>query len=385
MLSRQPFDFFIQWHLTEKCNLRCAHCYQAGTCKEEVPLSEIKRVARDVKEMVAAWEDAYDLLFSLSYNITGGEPFLRDDLFEILREIRGTQAEIYLLTNGTLVTPEKARMLEGHGVKGVQVSIEGPEEIHDRIRGQGSFVKALRGVEHLLEAGIVVTLNATLSRVNSDSLSDFVKLASQLGVQRLGFSRLVPAGRGRQLLDEMLEPDDVKRLYEAAFTVDVPGLEVVTGDPIASQMRDAVVDDLGSTPIGGCAAGLSGLTFLPDGTITPCRRLPIPLGNIETDSLREVWSASPVLNLLRDRNAYKGKCGTCARWANCRGCRAIAYACARSKEHEGLLADDPQCFIEQGKNKTEEGPASPGVASVRQSHYKSRLIMAPEFTLSASS
>jgi AdoMet-dependent heme synthase len=346
VLSRQPFDFFIQWHLTEKCNLRCAHCYQAGTCKEEVPFSEIRRVARDVKEMVAAWEDAYDLLFSLSYNITGGEPFLRDDLSDILREINRTESEIFLLTNGTLVTREKAQMLETHRVKGVQVSIEGPEEIHDRIRGQGSFVKALRGVEHLLEAGIVVTLNATLSRVNSDSLADFVKLASQLGVQRLGFSRLVPAGRGRQLFDEMLEPDDVKRLYEAAFTVDVSGLEIVTGDPIASQMREAVVDDLGSTPIGGCAAGVSGLTFLPDGTITPCRRLPIPLGNIGTDSVREVWSASPLLTVLRDRNAYKGKCGTCARWANCRGCRAIAYAC--SKEHDDCLADDPQCFIENG-------------------------------------
>ncbi len=171
-MTRQPFDFFIQWHLTERCNLRCAHCYQSGTCKEEVPFSEIRRVIGEVKEMVETWEDAHDLSFSLSYNITGGEPFLRADLFDVLKEIRGNRGDIYLLTNGTLVTPERAQELAAHGVKGVQVSIEGPEKVHDQIRGRGNFSKAVRGVEHLLEAGITVTLNATLSRINRDYLID---------------------------------------------------------------------------------------------------------------------------------------------------------------------------------------------------------------------
>ncbi len=348
MLTRQPFDFFIQWHLTERCNLKCAHCYQSGTCKDEVPSSEIKRVIGEVKEMIDAWEDAYDLSFSLSYNITGGEPFLRADLLDVLGEISGTRGDVYLLTNGTLVTSDKAKGLAAHGVRGVQVSIEGPEKIHDQIRGRGNFSKALRGVEHLLETGIIVTLNATLSRINGDHLMDFVDLASKLGVQRLGFSRLVPAGRGKGLLAEMLEADEVKRLYESAFSVHIPGLEIVTGDPIASQAHDDGAEDLGSTPVGGCAAGVSGLTFLPDGTITPCRRLPVPVGNIRTDALRGLWATSDVLNLLRDRSAYKGRCGQCARWANCRGCRAIAYAYARSKGRDDFLAEDPQCFIEDG-------------------------------------
>lgn len=352
MLARQPFDFFIQWHLTERCNLRCAHCYQSGTCKEEVPFSEISRVIGEVKEMVETWEDAYDLSFSLSYNITGGEPFLRADLFDVLKEIRGSRGAVYLLTNGTLVTREKAQELAAHGVQGVQVSIEGPEKVHDQIRGRGNFSKALQGVGHLLEAGITVTLNATLSRINRDYLIDFVHLASELGVQRLGFSRLVPAGRGTGLLAEMLKSGEVKRFYEEAFSVHVPGVEIVTGDPIASRLHEDGGEDLGCTPVGGCAAGVSGLTFLADGTITPCRRLPVPVGNIQTDALREVWATSNVLNLLRDRSAYKGKCGQCDRWANCRGCRAIAYAYARSKGRDDFLAEDPQCFIgERGEGQ----------------------------------
>jgi len=306
--------------------------------------SGIKPVVAGVKEMVDAWEDAYDLSFSLSYNITGGEPFLRPDLYDVLSEIGKSRGEIYLLTNGTLITSSNASELAALRVRGVQVSIEGPEKIHDQVRGQGSFGKAMRGVGHLLEAGLTVTLNATLSRINAIYLMDLIDLASHAGVQRLGFSRLVPSGRGTALASEMLGADEVKRLYERALSTSRPGLEVITGDPVASQVHDGNGEDLGSTPTGGCAAGISGLTFLPDGTITPCRRMPVAIGNIQTDSLREVWAGSSVLNLLRDRKAYKGTCGICPRWANCRGCRAIAYAYARSQGREDILADDPQCF-----------------------------------------
>jgi radical SAM protein with 4Fe4S-binding SPASM domain len=77
----------------------------------------------------------------------------------------------------------------------------------------------------------------------------------------------------------------------------------------------------------------------------PCRRMPIPIGNIRRDSFREVWATSDVLNDLRDRSKYKGKCGSCNKWANCRGCRAIAYAYSGIHGKGDHLAPDPQCFI----------------------------------------
>jgi radical SAM protein with 4Fe4S-binding SPASM domain len=89
---------------------------------------------------------------------------------------------------------------------------------------------------------------------------------------------------------------------------------------------------------------VSGLTLLPDGTILPCRRLPVPLGNVRRDRLREIWAASPVLEALRDKTRYHGKCGSCKRWALCRGCRAIAYAWSRAQGAPDFLAPDPQCF-----------------------------------------
>ncbi|MBI4848011.1 MAG: radical SAM protein [Nitrospirae bacterium] len=347
MSINHAFDFFIQWHLTEKCNLRCKHCYQTDRNMDEMSFSEICSTIDEVSDTLNEWEKNYGVDFSPSFNITGGEPFLRKDLFEILSRLSSQGFGLYLLTNGILIDAKKAKKLFDLGVKGVQVSVEGTEEIHESIRGKGSYSASMKGVRHLLDAGLKVTLNATLSSFNADSFMDMIELSSNLGVHKLGFSRLVPSGRGELMLKEMLATGTVKALYEKIFSTDTGPLEIVTGDPVASQLRDQSDNsDLGDIPTGGCAAGISGLTILPDGTLVPCRRLHVPIGNIRKDSLREVWATSDVLNALRDRNSYKGKCGTCKRWAECRGCRAIAYAYPTANGEHDILADDPQCCIE---------------------------------------
>jgi radical SAM protein with 4Fe4S-binding SPASM domain len=116
---------------------------------------------------------------------------------------------------------------------------------------------------------------------------------------------------------------------------------------MANQMNypPPAAEEYGTFAIGGCAAGVAGLTILADGTVTPCRRLPIPLGKVGENSLREIWATSPVLEQLRNKSLYLGKCGTCSRWSTCRGCRAIAYAYAQAQGKPGFLAPDPQCFI----------------------------------------
>jgi radical SAM protein with 4Fe4S-binding SPASM domain len=175
---------------------------------------------------------------------------------------------------------------------------------------------------------------------------DMIEMSSKLGVQRIGFSRLVPSGRGVSMVRETLSSEKVKELYEKIFSLDTGEFEIVTGDPVAVQSITADDDnDKGDIPLGGCAAGVSGLTIMPDGTLVPCRRLHIPIGNIRKDSFREIWAVSEVLEAIRDRSRYAGKCGRCKRWASCRGCRAIAYAFSQAKGENDFLAEDPQCFI----------------------------------------
>ena len=201
----------------------------------------------------------------------------------------------------------------------------------------------------LRTAGVTVTVNATLSEVNAERFFELADSAARLGVQRLGFSRLVPSGRGGGLADRMLSAGRIRDLYHRVLSLSYVGMELVSGDPVASCMRadEKGPGDQGDVPVGGCAAGVAGLTILADGTIVPCRRLPVPLGNLRTDSLRALWATSPVLDALRTRSRYEGKCGTCRRWATCRGCRAIAYAATGLHGNGSLLAEDPQCPFEQ--------------------------------------
>ena len=120
------YDFFIQWHHTERCNLHCSHCYQGETKKNEMSLSELKKVVEEVSDTLKSWAETYGIKFLPSFNVTGGEPFLHKDLFEILGEISRKGFDIYLLSNGALINKQKAERLSALGVKGVQVSIEGP-------------------------------------------------------------------------------------------------------------------------------------------------------------------------------------------------------------------------------------------------------------------
>lgn len=345
MVLTNDFDFLIQWHLTERCNLQCRHCYQSGGQEGELSLAEKCDLLEEIAEMLTGWEGGHGIRFAPSFNITGGEPLLAADLFTVMEAIAAAGYEQSLLTNGTLVTAETAARLASLRVAGVQVSIEGPEDIHDAIRGAGSFAAAAAGVRRLLDSGLQVTLNATLSRLNAPHLHGMLALAAELGVQRLGLTRLVPYGHGRDISAEMLTPAEAHRLYEAAFAAACPALRIVTGDPMAAQLREGRAPVPGSPPCGGCAAGVSGLTIMADGTILPCRRLPVPIGNVRTDSLREVWATSDVLARLRQQSLYTGKCASCARWSVCRGCRGVAYAYSRLQGADDYLAADPQCFV----------------------------------------
>lgn len=345
MNADNPFDFFFQWHLTERCNLRCLHCYQDGKALSEMTLEEIKRTAVLLSDTMKEWSELYQIPFSPSINVTGGEPFLHHDLFEILTSLHENNFNLYILTNGTLVDRQKAAMLAGIPVKGVQVSLEGPEKVHDNIRGKGSFTSAIGGVKNLLSQNLPVTLNLTLSALNVDFIDDMVNLGSSIGVQRIGFSRLVPSGRGLGLIDSMLSKEQVREAYSKIQSLNIIGLDIVTGDPVYSSSTDKIPPENNTIAFGGCAAGVSGLTILPDGTLLPCRRLNIPLGNILKDNLRTIWATSPVLSNLRNKKKYKGKCRTCHQWAQCRGCRAIAYQYSLSKGRGSYLSEDPQCFI----------------------------------------
>ena len=338
-----PYDFFVQWHLTERCNLRCWHCYQSGAVSE-MSYQEICGAIDNVSSAFQSWVTEYDMQMSPSFHFTGGEPFLRQDLFAILDYVRKCGFSTSLMSNGTLIDGDTARRIKDARVSDVQISLDGLEVTHENLRGKGSFSRALTGIRNLVGQGVEANINLTVSRINMNDTGELVHLAEELGVGAIAFSRLVPTGRGKRLSSEALSCEEVAHFYaELRNFKDKSRVVVTSRDPLS-----AIADMEGEIPrtempVGGCAAGIFGVTITADGTIMPCRRMDLSVGNIKEVSFRDLWVESPVLWSLRRREDYHGGCESCRYWAVCRGCRAIALAYARADGREDYLGPDPQC------------------------------------------
>jgi radical SAM protein with 4Fe4S-binding SPASM domain len=337
------FEFFVQWHLTELCNLQCRHCYQ-NVAVPALHFEDICRGIDSLKDTFDSWVTEYKMELSPGFHFTGGEPFLRDDLMDILEYVRQYGYDTALMSNGTLITDSVALELRQARVKEVQVSIEGMEEVHDSIRGKDSFRRALRGLENLVDCGIDTSINLTLSRLNIGEIDGLVRLAENMGIGAVTFSRLVACGRGNELSDQMLTPQELADFYLKVKQKQADtGVAFTSRDPLftVATLEEEIPDT--DFPLGGCAAGVFGITIGSDGGVMPCRRMDLTIGNIKETPFRELWADSPVLWSLRNREEYHGRCGSCYYWAVCRGCRAIALAFARSQGREDFLGPDPQC------------------------------------------
>jgi radical SAM protein with 4Fe4S-binding SPASM domain len=342
-----PYDFFVQFHLTARCNLRCRHCYQTGGVPE-MNFEEVSGAIDNVRSAIEGWAIDHQMEVSPSFHFTGGEPLLRRDLFDILDYARESGFSLSLMSNGTLVDRDTARRLREARVKDVQVSLDGLEATHDRLRGRGAFSRAMQGIRSLVSEGVETNFNLTVSRLNMAEVAGLVRLAEELGVGGAAFSRLVPMGRGKELSSHSLTPEELAGFHqELRLHRSDARVAVTSRDPLATVADMRGEPPQTKMPVGGCAAGVFGVTINCDGTVMPCRRMDLPIGNIRETSFRELWVDSPVLWALRTREDYHDGCGSCLYWSVCRGCRAIALAYARAHGSEDYLGPDPQCPYRQ--------------------------------------
>jgi radical SAM protein with 4Fe4S-binding SPASM domain len=306
---------------------------------------EICRAIENVKDAFQSWVTEYEMEMSPSFHFTGGEPLLRKDLFAILDYVRGRGFSMSLMSNGTLIDEDMARRIKEAQIRDVQISLDGLEATHNSLRGKRSFQRSMKGIGNLVAQGVEANINLTVSRINVGQTRELVRLAEEVGVSAIAFSRLVPTGRGKGLSSQALTREEVAYFYgELRGYRDSSKVVVTSRDPLAAvaDMAGEVIPQV-EMPIGGCAAGIFGVTITSDGTIMPCRRMDLPIGNIKEVSFRELWAGSPVLWSLRRREEYHGGCESCRYWAVCRGCRAIALAYTRAKGEEDCLGADPQC------------------------------------------
>jgi len=344
--ENKPY-FGFQWHITNRCNLRCAHCYQEDySGSNELDLDGLKQIADEIIRTLAGWRKQGDIA------ITGGEPLLKEEAFSLIGylESSGHIASVDILSNGTLINESIVEQIRDlNKVRCVQISLDGASaESNDSIRGKGTFEKAITGIRLLRKSGISVNIMFTLQRRNVEDIPSIIDLAMAEGISSLTIERFVPTGSGAKIRGELLSPEETKRVFgyiseRAEQEINRGGLTSISRSRPLWVMCDKSsrsADTPNMNAAGGiCSIGLDGLCILPDATVLPCRRLPIPMGNLRKDSLLKIWHTSDLLWEIADKRNLKGKCNSCEFITRCSGCRAMAYACTGD-----YLAEDPQCF-----------------------------------------
>jgi heme b synthase len=352
----------VAWESTVACNLACVHCRASA---QTVP---------EPDEL--ATQEVFDLIDQLAefsqpiFVISGGEPLMRPDIFDIAAY--GTQRglRVAVSPNGTLLTPEAVHKLQEAGVKRISVSIDGSTAArHDAIRGvPGAFDVAMEGLARCREARLGFQLNTTVMRQTHDDLPAVRDLAVRIGAEAWHVFMLVPTGRGK--IDDEVSPAEYEEILHEiyAMTKSSPIPIRVTCGPhfmrvvAQNQRHDRDQPNLvhpgnagHGRPAGnghghpgnldhttrGCLAG-DGYCFISyRGDVTPCGYFPVVAGNIRKQPFRELYLESALFRSLRDLDGYGGKCGACEFLRLCGGCRARAYSLTGD-----YLAEEPYCIYQ---------------------------------------
>lgn len=357
----------IFWELTAACNLKCKHCRaEAQECKiaGELTTEQIINTARSIRE----YADPIMIL-------TGGEPLVRKDFFEIAAECNSLFSRVALATNGTVVDEPTAKKIKAVGIQRVSISLDGSTaEVHDEFRGQrGSFDNAIKGGKLIQQQEISLQINTTVTRSNYDDLENILQLALDMEVDAFHVFILVPVGCGVEIADDQrIDPDKLENALKWLFEKSMElkdkihikatcapqyyrlmhqmskeaGVKPSSGHP--GGKPPATSDHVGhghsngmSAMTRGCLAGSAVCFISRIGDVQPCGYLPVKVGNILESDFKDIWENSEVFNNLRDVKTLEGKCGACGYRKLCQGCRARAYA-----ETGNYLSEDPDCIYE---------------------------------------
>lgn len=310
--------YHVLVEVTSFCNLRCRHCYSIFEKEKTIDMETLKELAKTLAEMGCIF-----------VTLSGGEPLtIGKRIFSMAEIFKEKGLKVLLTTNATLF---KNFPVEDFGIfDSIQISVDGPKEIHEAIRGNGTFSTAVEMAEQLKNRlPVDVCFMMTLNSLNVNHIGAVNELAKRLEV-RLAVERMTGATRGGSVND--LTSDEFFGAMEFIINKNIG-----CTDPCWFPFRNAKMEKTGRIR-GGCTAGITALAVSTDLDIYPCARLRVKIGSLKKEKLEDIWFNSEILNTLRDRTNYKGRCGNCGYVEICGGCRANAFA-----KTGDYLAEDPIC------------------------------------------
>ena len=363
--------YSISWNLTQRCNLLCAHCYMSAFSgadpSQELTTEECRRVIDEIAQVNP----------NVFLILTGGEPLLRKDLFDIAACAAEKGFTVVLGTNGVLLRETQARLMRQHGIQGASISLDSTDPArHDAFRHlPGAYQGAIRATEALRAEGLDFSIHTSVTSWNVTEIPAMIDLAKSLGARVLNLFFLVRTGRGQDLID--ITPDQYEQLLtylarvqgvgngegskstQAVSIFDPPedpwsvpagrSGDLIIRAKCAPHFRRIIYTLDPASPLlqnfaqGSCPAGKHYCRIMPEGDITPCPYMPVAAGNLRRQSFSAIWEGASVLNDLRNPH-LGGRCGACEFSKICGGCRCRAYA-----TYGDYLAEDPGCSYQPGQ------------------------------------
>jgi len=372
----------VFWETTAGCNLRCVHCRRLDAMETVSREDLTPAEGLDLVDAVAAMGNPILVL-------SGGEPLMRPDIFDLAARAKSCGLRVALATNGTLVDEAMAGRIRAAAFDRVSISLDGAQAAtHDSFRGQpGSHAKAVEALNRLKALGVPTQVNFTVTRHNAAEVPAILDLAIGLGAEALHFFMLVPVGCGVAIADrEMLPAAEYERWLAWIYDREQEGkieLKATCAPhyfrimrqggrrPPVSHHRQAAEGKLvsgarGRPPMSfggprnslhqmtrGCLAGTGVLFVSHRGEVFPCGYLPVSAGNVRKAPLRGIWESADVFTVLRDPGKLGGKCGACEFKLVCGGCRARALGVSGD-----WLAEEPFCTWKPG-TRERDGEALP--------------------------
>ena len=311
----------LQWHITHQCNLRCKHCYQDDYSKD-LDIEELEKILYQYIDFLKEYK------YTGHINFTGGEPLLYnkiDKLFKLFEICDKHNITYGILTNGTMITEDLVKKLSKlNGIRFVQMSLEGTKEINDMIRGNGNYDKVMKAVKLLNKEYIQTMISFTIHEGNYKELRKLIWCCRLHGVKRFWTDRLVPIGGVEKYKENGIELITTEHYQEVLKILGQEHKLNWIGTRVHANRALQFMSGCGE--FYECSAGKRLLTILADGTLLPCRRLPIELGNITTENLIDIMKNNKIIKELNG-NIMTYECNNCHLNTFCKGgAKCLSYA-----------------------------------------------------------
>ena len=349
MLCDNKNRILLQFHITGKCNLRCKHCYRTEGDVEPLSYDDIISVFEQFKELRNEYNLRHKIKKKGHINITGGEPFFRKDIKDILKYL-GENKDSFtygILSNGSFIDDDIISLLKSTEVSFVQLSIDGDEEMHDLLRAKGDYKRVFSTAQYLEENGIRTYISFTANRENYRFLPAVAKECRKRKITKLWSDRLVPIGNGAEISSLAITEKEMPLYIAALKKAKGNFFAQMRGKKTQVTMNRALQFINSKGAIYSCSAGQSLITVDEFGNIMPCRRMPIICGNVKDSSMKDVYYQSEVFKELR--RPYDTKdCAACKYSYFCRG----GAKCQSYAVYGTFRRADPACTLKNSKEKS---------------------------------